>query len=85
MPEMPGIIQKTIFNEKSVHMSGLEKMIVERTGLPAGTPTMEGIIANTKAGRSEKKVPELHKVAVGHVGKTKAKRMGQIPYAGPLY
>jgi len=83
---MDGIIHDTqVGLHKHVHMSGLERMVVQRTGLPAGTPTMEGIIANTKHAIPNKNVPELHKVAAGHRSKTHSKSMGQVPYAGKMY
>lgn len=79
-----GIIQNTMVGAvKTHHMNGLDRMLVQRTGMVANTPTMEGIIANTKHAIPDKHVPELHKVH--HKGKTQATRMGQIPYAGPKY
>jgi len=79
-----GIIHDTkVGAMKTHHMSGLERMLVQRTGMVANTPTMEGIIANTKHAIPDKYVPELHKVH--HRGKTQATRMGQIPYAGSKY
>ena len=79
-----GIIHDTMVGVmKPHHMSGLDRMLVQRTGMIANTPTMEGIIANTKHAIPNKNVPELHKVH--HRAKTQATRMGQIPYSGPKY
>ena len=61
----------------------LDSLIAKTTGLPRQTPIMEGVLSSTKAGIADKDVPELHKVH--HVGKTKARRMGQVPFSGSKY
>ena len=66
-----------------VHMEYLGKALVQKTGLQGGSPVIEGVITDTLSGLREKSVPELHKVH--HVGKTQAKRLGQVPYSGKLY
>lgn len=67
----------------AVHEAHLENVISQTTGIPIEKPVMDGVLTSTKQGAMDKDVPELHKVH--HVGKTKAKRMGQVPYAGKHY
>ena len=68
---------------KSVHEKGLDHLITNTTGIPAGRPIMEGVLTSTKQGIPNKDVPELQKTH--HKGKTQPKRTGQIPFAGPKY
>lgn len=80
-----GLVSKTTTGEpKAVHMRGLDRLVSQTTGIPKREPVMEGVISSTIPAHM-KDVPELHKVASGEVGKTKAKRLGQIPYQGPKY
>ena len=84
MPLMDGIITNTMANKStSVHMKHLGTAVLQQTGLQGNSPVMDGVITNTKHAVPSKNVPELHKVH--HVGKTKSKSMGQVPYAGPMY
>jgi len=81
---MEGIIKDTMANvHRPVHMRGIDGLIVKTTGMASGSPTIEGVIADTKHAIHDKKVPELHKVH--HVGKTQARSFGQVPYAGKMY
>lgn len=68
---------------RAVHEKHLESLISKTTGVARERPIMEGVISDTKVGAKDKDVPELHKVH--HKGKTQAKRMGQVPYAGSKY
>ena len=80
-----GIIEKTTTGvPKDVHMKGLSRLISQTTGIPKQEPVMEGVIASTIPAHM-KDTPEIHKVPAHEVGKTKPKREGQIPYAGPKY
>jgi hypothetical protein len=70
-----GIVHKTTKNvQQDVHMRDL----------PKEKPIMSGVIASTIP-MSMKSVPEYHKVPSADIGKTKAKRMGQVPFAGKMY
>lgn len=80
-----GIVTQTTKNvPKDIHMKGLDRLISQTTGVPREEPIMEGVIASTIPSHM-KAVPEYHKVPSHEVGKTKAERMGQVPYAGPKY
>jgi len=80
-----GILQKTTKNmPEDVHMKGLSRLIANTTGVPREKPIMDGVITSTiPVGR--KAVPEYHKVPAADVGKTKSKRMGQVPFSGKMY
>lgn len=80
-----GIVSKTTTGvQKDVHMRGLSRLVSQTTGVPRQEPVMEGVIESTIPAHM-RPVPEYHSVPKGEVGKTKAKRMGQIPYQGPKY
>lgn len=80
-----GLIMKTTKNvQEDVHMKGLSRLVANTTGVPKETPMMDGVIASTVP-VGMKSVPEYHKVPAHDVGKTKAKRMGQVPYQGKMY
>ena len=80
-----GLVMDTTANTpKMAHMKGLDRLVAQTTGIPREEPIMEGVIASTIP-EHMKVVPEIHKVPAREVGKTKAKRMGQVPYAGPKY
>jgi hypothetical protein len=80
-----GIISKTTKGvQHDVHMRGLSRLIAQTTGVPRKEPVMEGVIASTVPAHM-KSVPEYHSVPKSEVGKTKAKRMGQVPFSGPKY
>lgn len=80
-----GILQKTTKNvQEDVHMKGLSRLIANTTGVPREEPIMEGVITSTVP-VGMKSVPEYHKVPAADVGKTKAKRMGQVPFSGKMY
>ena len=80
-----GILHKTTTNvPQDAHMKGLSRLIAQTTGVPREKPIMDGVIASTVPTHM-KSVPEYHKVPAADVGKTKAKRMGQVPYAGKMY
>ena len=80
-----GIIKNTMVNSpKDIQEKHLDRLIAQTTGTPREKPIMDGVLTSTvPSGRKD--VPELHKVEAKEVGKTKAKRFGQIPYAGPKY
>jgi hypothetical protein len=69
---------------EDVHMRGLSRLIANTTGIVQEKPIMSGVIASTVPTHM-KSVPEYHKVPKHDVGKTQAKRMGQVPYAGKMY
>lgn len=80
-----GILHKTTANTpKDAHMKDLSRLVANTTGVPREKPIMAGVIASTIPTHM-KAVPEYHKVPAHDVGKTKAKRMGQVPYAGKMY
>lgn len=80
-----GLVHKTTKNvPEDVHMRDLSRLIANTTGVPKEKPIMEGVIASTIPSHM-KAVPEYHKVPAHDIGKTKAKRMGQVPYAGKMY
>lgn len=80
-----GIIRDTMQNtQRDMKEKHLDRLIANTTGTPRGKPIMEGVIASTIP-KHMKDVPELHTVAKSEVGKTKSKRMGQVPYAGKMY
>ena len=80
-----GIIKDTMVNApKDIKEKHLDRLISQTTGIPREKPIMEGVIASTIP-KHMKDVPEIHKVPSSEVGKTKAKKMGQVPYAGPKY
>ena len=80
-----GIVTNTMVNTpKDVHMRGLDRLVSNTTGIPRNEPVMEGVIASTVPAHM-KDTPEYHKVPAHEQGKTKAMRMGQVPYAGPKY
>lgn len=80
-----GLVTDTMANTpKMAHMRGLDRLVAQTTGIPREEPIMEGVIASTIPAHM-KDVPEIHKVPAREVGKTKAKRLGQVPYAGKMY
>lgn len=80
-----GLVHKTTKNvPDDVHMKGLSRLIANTTGIPREKPLMAGVIASTVPTHM-KSVPEYHKIPAADIGKTKAKRMGQVPYAGKMY
>ena len=80
-----GLVMKTTKNvPEDVHMKGLSRLVANTTGIPREKPMMDGVIASTIP-TGMKTVPEYHKVPASEVGKTKAKRMGQVPFQGPKY
>jgi hypothetical protein len=80
-----GLVMKTTKNApEDVHMKGLSRLVANTTGIPREKPMMDGVIASTIP-TGMKVVPEYHKVPASEVGKTKAKRMGQVPFQGPKY
>lgn len=80
-----GILHDTTKNsQKDVREKHLDRLITQTTGIPREKPIMEGVLASTIP-EHMKDVPELHKLAKHEVGKTQAKRMGQVPYAGKHY
>lgn len=80
-----GIVSKTTTGvQEDVHMRGLSRLIAQTTGTPREKPIMEGVIASTVPAHM-KSVPEYHAVPKSEQGKTKAKRMGQVPFSGPKY
>jgi len=80
-----GIVQRTTKNTpQDVHMRDLSRLISNTTGVPKEKPIMSGVITSTIP-MHMKVVPEYHKVPSADIGKTKAKRMGQVPFAGKLY
>jgi hypothetical protein len=80
-----GILEKTTTNmPKEVHMRSLDNLIANTTGMIRDKPIMDGVIASTVP-MGMKDTPEIHKVPAKEVGKTKAERMGQVPFAGKMY
>ena len=80
-----GIITDTMANSpKQVKEAHLDRLITQTTGIPREKPVMEGVLESTIP-EHMKIVPEYHKVAKHEIGKTQAKRMGQVPYAGKMY
>lgn len=80
-----GLVMKTTKNTpEDVHMKGLSRLVANTTGVPREKPMMDGVIASTIP-TGMKSVPEYHKIPAHDVGKTKAKRMGQVPFQGPKY
>jgi hypothetical protein len=80
-----GLVMNTMKDEpKDVHMRGLSRLVANTTGILEEKPIMSGVLQSTiPVGR--KMTPEYHKVPAADVGKTKAKRMGQVPYQGSKY
>lgn len=78
------VMDSTANTPKSAHMRGLDRLVAQTTGIPREEPMMEGVLASTIPSHMTD-VPELHKVPAREVGKTKSKRMGQVPYAGKMY
>ena len=80
-----GIIHDTMANSpRDVREKHLDRLIAQTTGILREKPIMDGVIASTIP-KHMKDVPEIHKVPSHEVGKTKSKRMGQVPYAGKHY
>ena len=80
-----GLVMKTTKNAPhDVHMKDLSRLVANTTGMLRDTPVMDGVVASTVPTHM-KSVPEYHKVPAHDVGKTHAKRMGQVPYAGKKY
>lgn len=80
-----GILHKTTTNvQADAHMKGLSRLIANTTGMMSEKPVMDGVISSTIP-TGMKSVPEYHKVPASEVGKTKSKRMGQVPYSGKMY
>jgi len=73
----------TAGKRKNIHEAQLGHLVANTIGEPMGRPVMEGVLTDTKQGTHSVNVPEVHKIA--NKGKTQAKRMGQIPYAGSKY
>lgn len=65
---------------KEKHLAGL---VSKTTGTPMGSPVMSGVLEKTAKGGRD--VPEIHRLPKAEVGKTKSKKMGQVPYAGAKY
>jgi hypothetical protein len=81
---MSGIIRDTMVGAPTdIKEKHLDRLISRTTGVPMNKPVMDGVIQKTTSGGSD--VPEYHKVPAKEVGKTQAKRMGQVPYAGKKY
>lgn len=80
-----GIVSDTkVGAPKDVHMKGLSRLVSNTTGVPRGEVVMEGVLKSTiPADRRD--TPEYSKVPSHEQGKTKAKRLGQVPYAGRQY
>jgi len=80
-----GLVMNTMKNDpKDVHMHELSRLVANTTGMLREKPIMHGVLESTiPTGR--KMTPEYHKVPAHDVGKTKAKRMGQVPYQGSKY
>jgi len=72
---------------RPVHMASMDVLVAKTTGTTQGPSVMAGVIVDTKAGIGglAHDVPETRKMAKGERGKTQAKTMGQVPYAGPKY
>ena len=66
---------------KEKHLKGL---IYKTTGVPIGSPMLDGVLDRTVPER-RRDTPEIHKVPKHEVGKTQARSMGQVPYAGKMY
>lgn len=82
---LSGIItDTTVGSGREVKERHLDRLITQTTGIPREKPLMDGVIDSTIPAHM-KDVPEFHKVPAKEVGKTHAKRMGQVPYAGPKY
>lgn len=80
-----GLVMNTMKNDpKDVHMKGLSRLVANTTGMIEEKPIMSGVIASTIP-TGMKMSPEYHKVPKHDVGKTQAKRMGQVPYQGRMY
>ena len=80
-----GIIHDTMAGaRKDVHMRDLSRLVSNTTGVPRGEVVMEGVLKSTVPA-DRRDTPEYHKVPAHDQGKTKAKRMGQVPYAGRQY
>jgi len=80
-----GLVMNTMKNDpKDVHMQGLSRLVANTTGVPMDKPAMGGVITSTVPIHM-KDVPEYHKLPAHEVGKTKSKRMGQVPYQGSKY
>ena len=80
-----GILRDTMQNApRDIKEKHLDRLISQTTGVPKGKTLMEGVIDSTIP-KHMKDVPELKKLSSHDVGKTKAKRMGQVPYSGPKY
>jgi len=81
---MSGIIHDTKTGApRDIKEKHLDTLISRTTGVPMNKPVMDGVI--TKTVSDSKSVPEYHKVSSKEVGKTQAKRMGQVPFAGKKY
>lgn len=81
---MGGIIRDTMVNApRDIKEKHLDVLISKTTGVPMGKSVMDGVI--TKTTSASKDVPELHKVPMKEVGKTKSKKIGMVPFAGPRY
>lgn len=79
------IIHDTMANApRDIKERHLGSLISKTTGIPTGTPVMSGVLEHTVPA-SRRDIPEIHKVPKDEVGKTKSKRMGQVPYAGKKY
>jgi len=75
----PSIISDTMVRmPKNINYGRLISETVGRS-----SPVMAGVI--TKTTPSEKSAPRLQKVPAKEVGKTKSKKMGMVPFAGPMY
>ena len=82
---MSGIITNTMAGaQKDIKEKHLDRLVTETTGVPMGRMPMDGVITSTVP-TGMKSIPEHPKVPDREVGKTKSKRMGQVPYNGPKY
>ena len=72
---------------RPVHMASMDVLVAKTTGTTQGPSVMAGVITDTRAsiGGLAHSVPETRKTPKGEKGKTQAKGMGQVPYAGPKY
>lgn len=81
---MGGIIHDTTHGlQKDVHMKHLDRLVSKTTGVPLESPVLAGVITRTTP--HEPITPEFHKLPSHEVGKTQARSMGQVPYAGKEY
>lgn len=64
-------------------MKNLQGLIMKTSGISQGA-LMTGVMTRTvPAGMKDR--PELTKVPKDMIGKTKSKKLGQVPFGGPKY